>query len=94
VTCLEDILDELGDAGAALKSGITQADDAAGPPTIAALTEDETEVLKALGPEPMPMETLCETTTLPPARVAGALTGLQLKSAVRRVEGELFERSR
>jgi len=94
VTSLEDILDELGDAGAALKSGITQADDAAGPTTIAALTKDETEVLEALGPEPMSMEALCETTTLPPAHVAGALTGLQLKSAVRRVEGELFERSR
>ncbi len=94
VTCLEDILDELGDAGAALKSGVAQEEGAAGPPTIAALTEDETEVLKAIGPEPMPMEALCETTALPPARVAGALTGLQLKSAVRRVEGELFARSR
>ncbi len=93
VTCLEDILDELGDAGAALKSGMTPGDNAK-PAKIVGLSDDETEILEALGAEPMPMEALCEATTLPPARVAGALTGLQLKSAVRRVEGEMFQRNR
>ena len=93
VTGLPDILDELGEVGAVL--GKPDADSAgpqetSTPPT--GLDDAEMQVLSILGPEPLPAEAVCQMSTLPPARVASILTGLQLMGAVRRVGADLYER--
>lgn len=94
VTCLPDILDELGDVGGALRESAPAeaADLFAAPEAPAALDGTETQVLSLLGPEPLPAEAVCEMSMLPPSRVAAALTALQLKGAVRRVGHNLYER--
>jgi DNA processing protein len=95
VTRLEDILEELGETGATLMTpsdgGAKTAD--ARPQTIAKLDEYETQVLKAFGFEAMPVDCICDLSDLPPARVAAALTGLQLKGAIRRAGPDLYERT-
>ena len=95
VTKLEDILEELGEAGAALMPDKEEKKPGASATsgTLANLNQTETQVLKALGAEPMPVEAVCEASNLPAAQVASALTGLQLKGVVRRVQGDLFERT-
>jgi DNA processing protein len=91
VTSLPDILEELGEVGRAL--GATAAPPAAAAPALpVSLNEYEQQVLEALGPEPLPVEAVCDLTCLPPARVASVLTSLQLKGVVRRVAGDLYER--
>ncbi|MBK8269837.1 MAG: DNA-protecting protein DprA [Planctomycetes bacterium] len=57
------------------------------------LTAQETRTLELLESDAMPIEALCEISDLPPAQIASALTGLQLKGLVRRVKGDLFERA-
>ncbi len=96
VTRLEDILDELGETGAALMPE-TMDDESGETPAstmLIKLTDEEQRVLKALGSEPIPLEAICESCDLAPAKIAGALTTLQLKGAARRVQGDMFERSR
>lgn len=106
VTCLPDILDELGDVGRILlpRADATH-DDAARPDADAAaaepllpltaamkLSETERRLLDAMPAEPVSVETLTELSGLPPAAVASALTSLQLKGLVRREPGEIFSR--
>lgn len=92
VTNLSDILDELGDVGRSLASIATEA-----PPTPDApkspipLDDAERAILSSLGPEPLPVEAVCELSMLPPSKVAAVLTTLQLKGAVRRVGANLYE---
>ena len=96
VTCLEDILTELGEAGTVLMSAAAAAGDAAPdgpPPAIIRLNEQETRVLEAIGVDSTTIEEVCDTSALPPARVAVALTGLQLKGLVRRTAPDLYERT-
>jgi len=94
ITHLEDILEELGDAGATLMTLAGQGDEGESttPKTIVKLDAYEKQVLGIFDTEPMPVEEVCEASELPPARVAAALTGLQLKGAIRRVGGDLYER--
>ena len=61
---------------------------------IAALKPDEQTLYDAFGVESHSLEGLCELAAIPPARVAAALTGLQLKGAVRRAGGDRYERAR
>jgi len=93
VTHLPDILEELGEVGAILGGGEpAKAAEAPSPRPASALDEFEQQVLSVLGFEPLPPEAVCELAGLPPARVASVLTALQLKGAVRRVGGSLYER--
>ena len=95
VARLEDILEELGEVGAALlpkpeneregAPGISQ--------TMISLDETERQVITSLGPEPMSMEAIFEASGIAPGQVAAALTGLQLKGLVRRVAGDHFVRT-
>ncbi len=93
VTNLGDILEELGETGAALMTASDDGESAgqAPPKTIARLDEYERQVLAALDHEPMAVEAVCEACDLPPARVAAALTGLQLKGAIRQVGNDCYE---
>ena len=86
VTCLQDILEELGEAGAALMAQTDAADGSPRPSQtlFPPLDESEKRVYEVLGPEPMSVEDVCDASELPPQRVAAALTTLQLKGAVRR----------
>lgn len=94
VTCLEDILEELGETGAVLLA--QRKEDEPPPattPELVKLPGNETLVLNALELEPISIDVVCEQSGLPPARVAAALTGLQLKGYVRCVGGNLYERA-
>ena len=96
VTCFEDVLDGLGEVGAALRSGAETSEDAAPgdmPRPLIVMTPDERLIFEALGDEPAPAEAICESSGLPAEKVAVSLTMLQLKGAVRRHAGELFSRS-
>jgi len=92
VSCLADILDELGNVGEML------AEDAAGvapesagrPAAPGQLSDTEQAVLEVLGVEGMPIEAVCEFSGRGAAEVAGALTMLQLKGLVRRLPEGLF----
>ena len=90
VTCLPDILDELGAVGQTLSA---PEEKSSGPVVQqASLDAAELQILSAMGSEALPADALCELSALPPARVASLLTGLQLKGAVRRVGSDLYER--
>ncbi len=94
---LEDIMEELGDAGRTLMSSAMDQPESAkeeAPLFQPALSETETRILDALAEEPMTAEALCEENGLPAAQVARTLTTLQLKALVRRVAGDHFERCR
>ena len=88
---LEDILEELGEAGRCL---MPEPSAAPNPATTGAsavrLNDDENAVLTAIADEPLSIEVICDTLGLPPAKVAVALTGLQLKGAVQRTAGDIY----
>lgn len=94
ISGLPDILEELGEAGstllAELRTEAPQGDAETRP--LVALNETEQRVAAALGPEPLAIEDICDRCDLPPQRVAATLTSLQLKGAVRRVQGDLYKR--
>ncbi len=94
VTNLGDILDELGEAGATLKEPDSQEQPDAQPAakTIAKLDDVETRILDLMGSGSATIEELCDLSALPPARVAAAMTGLQLKGVIRRIAPDLYER--
>lgn len=95
VTNLEDILDELGETGAALmpQAGESQPNNVPARQTIAKLDDVETRILDVMGVEPATIEDVCDLSGLPPARVAATVTGLQLKGVIRRVALDLYERT-
>jgi predicted Rossmann fold nucleotide-binding protein DprA/Smf involved in DNA uptake len=91
---LEDILEELGETGELLASAPPEETTEPAPSVssaVVSLDRDEQLVLGTLGSDPLTVETLCDLSSLPPARVAVALTGLQLKGMVRRAGSDLFE---
>lgn len=94
VATLGDVLEELGEVGATLMApadgGPAGAESAAAP--IVSLDENEKGVVAALGPQPVTVEDICEASGLPPQKVAAALTSLQLKGAISRVDGNLYQR--
>lgn len=97
VTCWEDVLDGLGEVGDVLRQptddddGASDDGNGSGRKTqFVSLNEEESKVFDAIGDEPAPVEAICEASGLPAARVAIALTTLQLKGVVRRAPGELF----
>ncbi len=102
VTDLPDILDELGEVGRILGSGEASTPDAArtradadihkptAPPP--QLSADERVVLDGIGHDSYSIDELCERLTIPPARIAAAVTTLQLKGLLRRAEGDRYKR--
>ncbi|HUU83221.1 MAG TPA: DNA-processing protein DprA [Phycisphaerae bacterium] len=95
VTCLEDVLDELGDVGRMMRpedaeqSGLGQTPDAARPLN---LSDDERQVLDALSREPIGPDRLCSITGLAVNKALVALTGLNMKGLIRRLPGNLYVR--
>lgn len=95
VTCLADILEELGPAGEVLMPQCpTEASDTqTSSRPVVTLSGHEEAVLKVLDTEPMSPEAICQAVDLTPARVATALTGLQLKGIVRQIQGAFVRAS-
>ena len=107
VTCLADVLNELGAVGETLMQPAYHGNTASGgnrtlfdqpeavsqSQSIVSLTPLEQQALELIGEDTLPIEALCDASEMPPAQIAAALTGLQLKGMVRRVRGDQFERT-
>lgn len=94
VTCLEDILDELGEAGRMMRPDESKADAESGQSPSAAVKLDEAErcIVDVLSTEDTPLELICEQSGLSPAVVAATLTKLQLKGVITQRPGNVFVR--
>ncbi len=95
VMCLEDILDELGEVGRALKAGVANARsepeaEARGPS--APLTTAEQRVYDVIDYHEILQDAVIRAAELPPGEVLGALTSLELKGLIRRLPGNLVVR--
>lgn len=101
-TCLEDILDELGDVAAKLRPK-TELSDAApedraggGRDATAArsatLNPAESRVYGVIGVEPILQDVVLRAAELPPGEVLAALTSLELKGLIQRLPGNLVAR--
>ncbi len=95
VTCLEDVLDELGDVGRIMlpedtdaNRGESATEGAAAPP----LTQEERQVLDALSQEPTGPDYICEGSGLAVSKVVAVLTALQMKGLVRQLPGTRYVR--
>ncbi len=102
VTCLEDILGELGELGYMMHVKLNPPDSApaepppAGsastPPTVQ-LTAAESRVFNVVGFDAMLQDAVMAAADLPPGDVLAALTGLELKGLIRRLPGQLVVRA-
>lgn len=104
VTSLEDILNELGDVGTALRKGQAPATHATGasaqpaPPKESpigpneSLTPVETRILAILDGDPRLQDNVIQAVQLPAQHVLAALTSLELKGLVRRLPGQRVAR--
>ncbi len=92
VVGLEDILDELGEAGEILAGKeVRDATEAPLRPPPPNLSDTERKVLAVLArDEAIGLDAICELACVDPAQAASALTMLQLKGAVRQLPGSLF----
>jgi len=94
VTCIEDILSELGQVGEAL--GIPDVDTDGGAEVSSSLPEglsdQERAVLEMLGRDERSIEQIAAGTGQPAAQVAAALITLQLRGLARQLPGNLFVR--
>jgi len=105
VTCLEDILVELGETGAKLRPITTPvataaaSDQAAADAGLAAhapapaLSSAEQRVYDAIGAEPLLQELVIAAVHLPVGEVLAALTALELKGLIKRLPGQLVQRT-
>ena len=95
VTCLEDILDELGDVGRMVKPDadeLEQGEPAEPGIPVPRLLPSEKLVYNAVGVEPTDLASICETCGLTVSQVTSTLTLLQMKGAVRQLPGNLYAR--
>jgi DNA processing protein len=107
VTCVEDVLDELGDVGRSLKRG-EPAGQSAKPSSAAGTTQDakgrldfaagqslsvaERRVYEIVAYDPLLTDAVISASGLPPGEVLAALTALELKGLVKRLPGNLVVR--
>ena len=95
VTCLEDVLDELGDVGRIMapeEADPGRDESAAHGPVAPTLGPGERQVLDALSQEPIGPDHICQTSGVAVSKVAAALTALQMKGLVRQLPGDLYVR--
>jgi DNA processing protein len=89
ITCLEDVLDELGDVGRALAG--TGNEPAAGGPVVSPnLSPQQTAVLQAVSDGAEDIERITETAQMDAAQVLPTLTMLELRGLIRRLPGDRF----
>jgi DNA processing protein len=93
VTCVEDILEELGEVGRILRSDLpagAASEELRLPFPSPPLTANETRLLAVMDGDPLPMEMLVDSAGLSVAETAAALTTLQLKRLVKQLPGGRF----
>lgn len=88
VTGVDDILDELGEAGKILLEGTVAESTTVGARPI--LSEDERAILDSLDHEERSIETIADATHRAASKVASTLITLQLKGLIRQLPGSLF----
>ena len=93
VTCLPDVLSELGQAGELLmpEAGSQEESEGLFSPSKAGTDESSIAITSLLEHEPLPIEAICEGTGLAPEKVASSLVALQLKGLVKRHPGDIYE---
>jgi len=101
VSSLEDILDELGQAGSMIKSQLGSGDAPSEPRQLdissiqtKGLNETERAVWEFLASGPNDIDTICQLCRLSPAEVSAALTMLQIKGLAKQLPGNQYCRSR
>ena len=96
VASLADLLEELGDVGKLMNPGGEEPRAVAEWPPAGAtsLSQGESAILELLDGEGVAIDELCARSSLPPAGIAAALTGLQLKGLVQQRPGNVFARRR
>ncbi len=96
VTCLDDLLDELGEAGNLLRQTTTSTASTIADSTLLPIRLDPSEqaVLDAIEDEDTSLEHICQRSGLSAAAVAAGLTRLQMKGAVVQRPGNYFSRRR
>lgn len=92
VLTAEDVIDELGEVGQAIRTDEDVAADADRTPDLP-LSDDESIVHNALGRQERSIELIADETGRSAAKVASTLITLQLKGLVRQLPGNLFVRS-
>ena len=104
-TCLDDILEELGDVGEKMRpeplvaAGASPAGDgnesapAPSPRPLPKLSEAEKRVYEAVIYEPMFQDAVLRASQLPPGEVLAAFTSLELKGLIKRLPGQLVVRT-
>lgn len=93
VTCTDDVLDELGEVGEALRGAATSAGDDSPPTAGPKLSTDEAAILGVLDHQERSLELIAESTGRTPSKVASTLITLQLKGLARQLPGNLFVRA-
>lgn len=96
VTCLDDVLDELGEVGRLMPfSGSETTDESTGANQSAVRLDSEQRlIVEAIGAEETTVEELADETGLPIPKVTSTLMTLQLRSVVRQLPGQRFVRVR
>ena len=97
VTCADDVVDELGEVGDALRGEPAKEAASAGPVGAAlrnSLSADELCIYETLDVQGRPLETIAELADRPVHRVSAALISLQLKGLARQAPGSVFVRAR
>jgi DNA processing protein len=93
VTCADDILDELGEAGESLREGTVDAGAESGPNLFTvqpSLSNDERAVAERLDHQEQSVDQLAAATGMAESRVASTLIMLQLKGMARQLPGNVF----
>lgn len=93
VTCREDILDELGDAGRTLLAKHEGTSSVPAPPSgrpAPTLDADEQQVFDAIGSVPRHVDEIAEQCGQSMARVAATLITLQLKGVAKQLPGSMY----
>ncbi len=96
ITCLEDVLDELGQVGEVMGRGTeaSTSGEKAGSvtPVLPKLAEHERRVLEAITDDADDADTIMSRTGMDAAQVMSVLTSLQLKGLIRQLPGPRFVR--
>ncbi len=96
VTCLEDVLDELGQVGEIMGREVQtsvapgETESAGAVPAMPKLTAHEQAVLNAVVDDAEDADAIASKTGLDPGRVMSTLTSLQLKGLIRQLPGHRF----
>ncbi len=96
ITCMDDVLDELGDVGTIMapKTPAIESDSAPTPTASPHLGAEENTIYKIVAEGCEQADTICNKASIATGRVMSALTSLQLKGFIKQLPGNRFVPSR